>query len=31
MPVSTIETAGPGVPLVVSKDSSQETAERRPW
>lgn len=31
MPVSTIETDGLGVALIVSKDSSQEIAVRRPW
>lgn len=29
--VSTIETAGPGVSQIVSKDSSLETAGRGPW
>ena len=28
VPISTMETASPGVALVVSKDSSQESAER---
>lgn len=28
VPVSTMETASPGVALIVSKDSSQESAER---